>query len=442
MGLGDVPRVPRRARREAPHGRHRRAHPARGAAHLRDGRARRRPRRGPDRRRARADGALVRRGARRRRDRLRDLAHRGPPTKDGAPTSARSRRASASCSRSPTRMRAAGTGVIQLISRPATRPPTTTFAERELDAARRASCGTPAARSASPCSRRTTRPTAGGTRCATGSTRMVADGPRREAAGRAAADRGAARARARPRTRSCLPRASTRSRAHPDGRAGRRAARPGAPAPHPRGARRAIASGLPDGLFQQISAGFDVMFRADRPGRLRAGRGPVARRRRPGGWARPGRAGLRRAARATTAASCSTSRCSTSPTATSTTSTTMITSPNIAVRSLRRGRALRRDLRRLDAHVRRSTVWARDRTRRRPAAARAGRAPAAPNAPPPRRLARPWGRRARLRRRPQRHRLRALGCRSAAHRLRPARRRAPAHAGRRRLPLHDQVAAR
>ena len=90
VGLGDVPRLPRRARPSPLRGRRRHPRRPRPAAGVRDGRARRRPQRGADRRRAAGDGRApssdgVRAGA------LgfttsRTVAHR---TRDGAPLGTR-----------------------------------------------------------------------------------------------------------------------------------------------------------------------------------------------------------------------------------------------------------------------------------------------------------------------------------------------------------------
>ena len=78
LAVGELPRVPRRARPPPP--RHRRRRPAapRRAAPVRDGRARRRPR-GRHRRRHRRHGPHRRRGDGGRGDRLRHLAHPQPP---------------------------------------------------------------------------------------------------------------------------------------------------------------------------------------------------------------------------------------------------------------------------------------------------------------------------------------------------------------------------
>ena len=118
--------------RQAAHRRRRRARPARRAAHLRHGRPRRRPHRGtrpttssPSM--ARLVGEALDAGA------IgfatsRTEVHR---TKDGANIGTLHRRASPSCSRSPARMADAGHGVIQLIS-DCYQTPDDEFADAEL----------------------------------------------------------------------------------------------------------------------------------------------------------------------------------------------------------------------------------------------------------------------------------------------------------------------
>ena len=91
VGLGDVPRVPRRARPDAARDRHRHARAARGGARLRDGRTRRATR-PPTTDDIAAMAAIVRGGDRRRRARLLDFAHRSATAAlDGGRCPARSR---------------------------------------------------------------------------------------------------------------------------------------------------------------------------------------------------------------------------------------------------------------------------------------------------------------------------------------------------------------
>ena len=113
LGLGDVPRVPRRHRRDAEDGRRRRADPARPAARVRDARARH-PQRARDPRRDRAHGRARRgrrRGGRARRSRRRAPCCTAVATTKSCParsrtktsssrSAARSRASAAACSRS------------------------------------------------------------------------------------------------------------------------------------------------------------------------------------------------------------------------------------------------------------------------------------------------------------------------------------------------------
>ena len=389
----------------------RRPRPARRAAHLRDGRPRRRPHRGADRRRARRSSRAS--SARRSRP-ARSASRRRAPTSTARRTATnigtltaserellaiadgaarrRARRDAAHLRLLPdprrrVRERASST-LIEAFARTSGRPLSFTVQQayhsperwRQIFDARR---------------------------------RAARRRPRREAAGRAAADRRAARAR---RDREPVPLHRVASDEVADLPLAERVAAlrdPERRAPDPRGARGAWSPASPTGCSRQISRRLrrDVPALRSRSTTSSTRDWSLGARARAAG-ADPAPTRVRRAARARRAPAAL-------PAAVQLRPRQLRRHPRDdlhavrAVRPVRRRRALRRDLRREHDHVVARRVGPRPQAAATRAAGRADRAPADPAHRRARRLARPRRRRARLRRRPQR---RSTSTRSAAGR--------------------------
>ncbi len=338
VGLGELPRLPRRARAPLVLARRGRAGRPRAAARVRDGRAGRRPGRAPDRRRAGRHGADGAGRHRRRRARRHDQSHDAAPH----PRRIAARHAPLRGRRAAGARHAVEGGRSGRASRSSPTPTShpTRSSPPTSSTCCAPSCARPAGRCRSACSSRRAS-TIGGRRCPPSprsSPPRATTSRRRWRRGPSACSRGSPRRS----TRSPSARRTRTIAALPLRRAGARPGRPRAAQPDPRRARRAAAGGHP----RRARQGVPQHLPAERPGRLRARLRTVDRRHRRGQRPSPSGRVVRRPARARR-----------TPTAVRATVQLPRRQPrhgardaDVAaghVRALRRWRPLRRDLRRL-----------------------------------------------------------------------------------------------